>query len=87
MILSDNLYNIISQTLETKQAPSRGVIIDIVEYPGEGYAYRLYRDNLADFSDGQQADIFEYIVERAESAERISGRRVVVEVLEEAEHG
>jgi len=36
-------------------------IIDIVEYPRQTYALRLYRDRIEELSDPQKASLFEWV--------------------------
>lgn len=64
-----SLYPLVSDILHKVKAPHRGVVVDIVEYKHNVFAYRMYRDNLEDFSDAQKLSIFEWIDERLKAAQ------------------
>lgn len=55
----------------SKEAPYKGVIVDIVEYPQDTYALRMYNDNIESYSDPQKLSIFEWIKERLETIEAL----------------
>lgn len=84
--MSDAAYNIIRGTLDSVPCPVRGVVIDIVEFTPSMFAYRIYQENLSEFSDADGQLIGEYIIERAELAERLSGKVVGIEKLQELPH-
>ena len=69
--MSDNCYNFVSDTLQSVKAPYPGFIVDIVQYPKQTFAYRIYMENLEDFSDRQKLSLFEWIKTRLETAQRL----------------
>lgn len=78
----DTVYSIVRNTLENKGCPAKGVMIDVVDYDGKGYAYRLYEENLSGFSDSVREDIITYTAERAYVAQSIAGKPVAVEKVD-----
>ena len=73
------MYSVVREALDMTKCPAKGVSIEVIDYQGTGYAYRLSRDNLTNFSDSQIESIVTWVISRAEFAQRMSGKRVVVE--------
>lgn len=73
------MYSVVYEALDMTKCPQKGVIVDIVDYDGQGYGYVLSRDNLTQYSDSQIESIVEWVKSRADFAARLSGSRVVVE--------
>lgn len=80
--MNDIAYRIVRQTLDNVDAPVKGVIIDVVEYEGHGFAYRLYEENLQELSDSNREDLITFVVERANRAQQLSGSPVVIEKVD-----
>jgi hypothetical protein len=69
--MSDNCYNFVSDTLQSVKAPYPGFIVDIVQYPKQTFAYRIYRDNIEEFSDNKKMLLFEWIKGRLTTAKKL----------------
>lgn len=78
-----NNYIIVRNALDTVACPKHGVIIDVVHLTNSVYAYRIYRDNLSDYSDADVETIYSWLRERSRFAERMSTATVGIEVLNE----
>lgn len=76
-------YQIAAQALESgTKCPTPGLIIDIVEFDPQSFAYRLYRDNVEEYSDHDKALMFEWIKERAAVAIKLGNIQVGLEMAE-----
>ena len=76
--MSDQGYMYASDCLRLDTAPVKGVRIDIIEYPKDTFAYRLYRENLEDFSDNDKLSIFEWVDQRLKVCKNFSAGRYTV---------
>lgn len=56
------------------------VPVDVVDYGGKGYAYRVYREDVHEFSDNKAESFFNWLINQAEKAEKIIGLPVRPEV-------
>ncbi|QLF83432.1 hypothetical protein SEA_NICEHOUSE_219 [Rhodococcus phage NiceHouse] len=76
-------YLTVAAALESgPKCPTPGLIIDIIEFDSQHFAYRLYRDNVEDYSDHDKALMFEWIKERAAVAVKFSNVAVGLEMAE-----
>ena len=76
-------YNIVRTVLFSGQeCPVHGIIIDIVNFEGSNYAYRLYRDNISDYSDSQIESVYTWLKEKATIAEKLSNAKVGIDIGE-----
>ena len=74
-------YSLVRQALESgTKCPVQGVIIDIVDFGGENYAYRLYRSNFENYSDPNKEKIFEWLLERAKFASKLGTMQIGIEM-------
>jgi len=64
-----SLFPLVSDILHRVEPPYRGFIVDIVEYKPDVFSYRLYRENIEEFSDPQKLSLFEWIDERLKAAQ------------------
>lgn len=63
------------------ECPAPAVIpVDVVDYAGKGYAYRVYHDDIKELSDGKQEDFANWLIGQAKKAEKIIGLPVTTEV-------
>lgn len=69
--MKDNYYNFVSDILSSNKAPYSGFRVDIVEYPKQTFAYRIYRENIEEFSDPQKLSLFEWIDGRLKAAKQL----------------
>lgn len=79
------MYSIVRNSLESKKAPVRGLIIDIIQLDEKSYVYRLYRENVEEFPESSKLSLFEWIKDRAEFASRMSGMKVGVDIADKPE--
>lgn len=64
-----------------KESQSPAVIpVDIVDYAGKGYAYRVYHDDIQDLSERKKEDFVGWLQEQASKAEVMIGLPVTTEV-------
>lgn len=76
-------YQIVSAALSSGvKCPTPGLIIDIIEFDPQHFAYRLYRDNVEEYSDHDKALMFEWIKERAAVAVKLGNVAVGLEMAE-----
>lgn len=76
--MSDQGYLFASDCLRLETAPVKGVRIDIIEYPRDTFSYRMYRQNLEEFSDKDKLAIFEWIDQRLKVCKNFSAGRYTV---------
>ena len=74
-------YNIVSSIIE-RDCPVSGLIIDVVEFDDDHYAYRLYRDNFEDYSDANKEKVFEWIKLKSANAMTIGNLHIGLEMAE-----
>lgn len=77
--LSDTFMSTLTYYLTETRAPA-AVPVDIVDYSGKGYAYRIYHDDLQDLPDSKKEDFAQWIIDQAKKAEVIIGLPVTAEV-------
>lgn len=65
--------------LTETRAPA-AVPVDIVDYSGKGFAYRIYHDDIQELPDGKKEDLAQWIIDQAKKAESIIGMPVTAEV-------
>lgn len=79
MIDNEHAYRILLQTVDNVPCPVKGTVIDFVDYAGAGFAIRLSRENLTQFSDSQIESIVGWAKERCDLATKLCGKTVVLE--------
>lgn len=72
------MFSVVKGALHS--APVKGLIIDVMDFGGGNYGYRLYRDNVEGFSEDQKVAIFEWIKERADVAANLGNCQVGVDI-------
>ena len=80
-------YEIVSAALDSVPCPASGVIIDVVEFEPGYFAYRMYRDNIEDYSDPMKSSIFEWIKDRAKVAMDLGNCQVGLDMAEYPSEG
>ena len=69
----DKDYCFVSDALRSSPAPYKGFIIDVVQYKNRTFAYRIYRANIEEFSEGQKLSLFEWLKGRLEVVSLLGG--------------
>lgn len=64
----------------TESSAPANIPVDIVDYRGKGFAYRIYHDDIQELSDGKQEDFANWLIDRASKASTMIGLPVTVEV-------
>lgn len=64
----------------TESSAPASIPVDVVDYKGKGFAYRIYHDDLQELSEGKKEDFVEWLIGQAKKAERIIGLPVSPEV-------
>lgn len=63
------------------ECPAPAVIpVDVVDYRGKGFAYRVYHNDIQELSEGKQQDFANWLIGQAKKAEKFIGLPVTTEV-------
>lgn len=76
---NDPDMSILTHFIQDGQSPAK-IPVDIVDYAGKGYAYRVYHDDIQDLPEMRKADFVEWIQKQAKRAELLIGKPVATEV-------
>lgn len=76
---SDVYIPTLNHYLTESRAPA-AIPVDVVDYAGKGYAYRIYHDDIQELSEGRKEDFVEWLVGQAKKAETMIGLPVTPEV-------
>lgn len=76
---SDPYVPTLNYYLTESMAPA-AIPVDVVDYKGKGFAYRIYHDDLQELSEGKKEDFVEWLIGQAKKAEKIIGMPVSPEV-------
>ena len=64
----------------TESAAPASIPVDIVDYRGKGYAYRVYHEDIQDLSEGKKEDFAQWLIDQAKKAQDMIGMPVTPEV-------
>lgn len=78
-----NLSDLYMPTLNyylTEQTAPVSIPVDIVDYAGTGFAFRVYHNDIQELPDAKMEDFANWLIEQAKRAEKAIGLPVSPEV-------